>query len=111
MNKSSNDYSGIGDDFEPFEEISYASISILPFLIGKPWDDFALGWVHSVQPSRIRVTQSGVKLDAWCWRVTVYLGSDGMIYDIEQEVEVGLPNGYRDGHHMLDIACPPEQDD
>lgn len=74
---------------------------LLPELVGKPWDDKALGCVQMLRPSYIRVTQGTVKLDARVWRVTVYLEEDNItINRIDQEVEVGLAQSFRNGHEV-----------
>jgi len=85
---------------------------VLEFLKGRQWDNFALGIVHSLRPSCIRVTYGEVTCDSCHWRVTVYVDDDSKIKRIEQEVVVGL-YGCRNGS---DIDCilkgkkPPEGD-
>lgn len=76
-----------------FDSHSWTSVDVLPFLIGKPWDNVALAFVHGLRPSSIRVTQDSVTLDSRVWRVTVYVDSNNIIEKIRQEVEVGLPDG------------------
>jgi len=64
----------------------------LPFLKGKPWDQCALNYVHSLRPSSIRVVKprQGVTADSSVWRVTVYLEDDERtIKSTSQEVSVG----------------------
>lgn len=80
-----------GSPFVPFARRGFTSLEVLPFLKGKPWDDVALGFVHSLRPSHIRVTDGGIQLDAQTWRVTVTVSKKNKIEKIEQEVEVGLP--------------------
>ena len=88
------------DKDEVFEgRRGYKSIRLLEFLEGKPWDDVALAFVHSLRPSSIRVTSTGIKLDARTWRVTVYVDDD-FIEKISQEVEVGLPKRIQHGEHL-----------
>lgn len=90
-----------------FNARGYTTIQPLPFLHGKPWDDIALGYIHALRPSRVRVSTGSVQLDAQSWRVTVWLQADGeTISRITQEVEVGLPDGIEDGH-ALEIAATP----
>ena len=81
-----------GQPFKPWNRRGYTSIEVLPKLKGKPWDEVALGYVHALRPSQLRVVQDGIQLDAQTWRVTVWLKKDNVTIDhIEQEVEVGLP--------------------
>lgn len=89
-----------GEDYEVPSRRGYTSINVLEFLTGLPWDDFALCWVHSLRPSSIRVTADWETTDACCWRVTVYVGKDGRIKRIRQEVEVGLGDQYEHGHAL-----------
>lgn len=87
--------------FEPFKRVGFTAIDVLPFLKKLPWNDFALGWVHSLRPSSIRIIDDGrIKCDASVWRVTVKLDENGLISSIYQEVELGLPNDVRNGFHM-----------
>jgi hypothetical protein len=105
--RTSKDYIGKTDGcdgapFERFNCIGYTSIKVLPELNGKPWNDAALGYVHSLRPSDIRVSKD------WClqcsfqaWRVTVYLKKDGETIEmIKQQVEVGLPDGCNNATHL-----------
>lgn len=87
-----------GSDYVPFTRRSSTTIQPLQFLHGKPWDDVALGYVHGLRPSRVRVVDGGIQLDAQEWRVTVWLKEDSKtIESIDQEVQVGLPEGVRHG--------------
>ena len=79
-------------EYETPECLGSLCLEVLPFLKGKKWDEVALGYVHSLRPSCIRVTDGFYTDDAVNWRVTVHL-SAGRIRSIEQEVEVGLPEG------------------
>lgn len=78
-------------EYESPDSIGFLSVDVLPFLIGKAWNDRALDWVHSLRPSCIRVVRynEAEKCDARNWRVTVRLDAGGKIESIEQEVEVG----------------------
>ena len=80
--------------------IGYLSAAVLPCLIGHKWDNVALGYVHSLRPSAIRVTTGEQTCDAYLWRVTVTVGEDNKITSVEQEVEVGLPEGVRHGYDL-----------
>lgn len=101
-----DDYRGRpeGMDGRPFKEWSaqgYTTIQPLPFLHGRPWGDVALGYVHALRPTRLRVVQDVAQLDAQTWRVTVWLMPDGVtIKRIVQEVAVGLPDGISSGHDL-----------
>lgn len=102
--KHASDYEGgNGHRFEPFDAQGYTVISCLPFLVGRKWDDIAIGFVHALRPSSIRICRESVCLDASKWRVTVWIRPDGMIGKIEQEVVVGLPEGIEHGE-ALELA-------
>jgi hypothetical protein len=73
---------------------------VLPVLWGHPWNDIALGFVHGLRPSAIRVVRDMETMDAVTWRVTVYVGADNIIESIRQEVEVWLPDGVENGHDL-----------
>ncbi len=90
-----------GAEFKPFPNRGYLSLEVLPVLNGRPWDGVALGYVHSLRPTHVRVVDDGIiQLDSQTWRVTVYVDKDGFIECIEQEVEVGLPEGCCNGWSM-----------
>lgn len=102
---NSNSYKGLtngcqGAVFSPFNSRGYTSIEVLDFLSGKPWDDVALGFCHALRPSIIRVVTNGTQLDSRTWRLTVYIDENNLIKKIFQEVEVGLPEGVRNGHEL-----------
>jgi len=87
-----------GQKFDAWNRRGYTCIEVLPFLKNKPWDEVALGFVHSLRPTQLRVVQDGIQLDSQTWRVTVWLKSDKKtIKRIEQEVEVGLPDECANG--------------
>lgn len=77
--------------------VGFLSIKVLEFLNGHPWDDIALGYVHGLRPSSIRVTTGEETCDAQCWRVTVYVDERNAITGMRQEVEVWLPDGVDHG--------------
>lgn len=97
-----------GAPFKPFDRLGYTTIQPLMFLHGRPWDEIALGYCHALRPTHIRVVRGGVQLDAQHWRVTVYVRPGNknpeanIIERIEQEVEVGLPEGIEGGGYALD---------
>jgi hypothetical protein len=78
-------------DYEEPESKGFLCLEVLPFLKGRKWDVIALGYVHSLRPSSIRVTKGVCTCDACTWRVTVVLDETDTIKSIEQEAEVGLP--------------------
>jgi hypothetical protein len=93
---------GNGAVFREFNSRGYLSLKVLPFLDGCAWDEIALGFIHSLRPSFVRVIRNGcTHMDSWCWRVTVYLDSAGLIESVSQEVEVGLPDGVNGGGAAL----------
>jgi hypothetical protein len=102
---------------EPYEQptrLGYTSVDVLPLLTGKPWDEVALAFVHSLRPSCIRVIKHNhaETTDARTWRVTVYLDEKELIESISQEVQVGLPEGVQHGHalsHALKHGLSSEQ--
>ena len=58
-------------------------------LTGKKFDNLAVAVIHSVKPSKIRVSTDGcVTTDAIHGRVTVFLDENGLIDHVMQEVEV-----------------------
>lgn len=84
------------------KHMGWTVVRALPELIGKPWCDVTRAYLSTLRPSKVRVITNGImKSDAVTWRVTVHV-SDGVIIDIEQEVEVDLPDGAQHGH---DLRC------
>lgn len=79
------------------QRYSWISIPVLPFLIGRPWDEHALAFVHALRPSYIRVTTGEETCDVRVWRVTITVDDSEIIQKIEQEVEVGLPVDWENG--------------
>ena len=76
------------------------SIPVLEFLKGLEWDEMALGFVHSLRPSMIRVTQGEATADSQRWRVTVVVDKNNIIQEIKQEVQVWLPDDMEDGYSL-----------
>ena len=93
-----------GQEFQPWDRIGFASIEPLPFLYEHKWDDIALAWVHGLRPSRIRVTNGWEQTDSRPWRVTVTVDDAGIIKEIRQEIQVGLPEGVNGGGRALRLA-------
>jgi hypothetical protein len=89
-------------EYKQPESYGWSSIKVLEFLNGKPWDNVALAYVHSLRPSSIRVTTGCITLDSRIWRVTVFVDDDNIIKYITQEVEVGLPDGVANGEALDD---------
>jgi hypothetical protein len=74
--------------FEHVEQC-YVVLPVLPFLVGKPWNNNALNYVYTLRPSLIQVVSSSsyCTCDYFPWRVWVFLeGDDRTIRKIEQEV-------------------------
>jgi len=80
--------------------IGFSDVPVLEFLKGRKWDKIALGYVHSLRPSGIRVTTDYITADAYSWRVTVIVDSDDIIKSISQEADVGLPDGVNHAHGL-----------
>ncbi len=90
-----------GRDFVPFDRLGFTVIQPVPFLHGKKWNEIALGYIHALRPSWVRVVNGGTQMDAQDWRVTVDLEDDNeTIRQITQEVQVGLPDGITHGHAL-----------
>lgn len=90
-----------GTRYDPEDDArGWTCIKVLPFLTGKKWDEVALAYVHSLRPSSLRIVVGAEACDAETWRVTVHLNDDKTIRDIEQEVEVWLPDGVAHGHAL-----------
>lgn len=71
----------------------YTVLAKLPELIGQPFDNLAMAYIHSLRPSRIRVSSGIVTADCMLWRVTVFLNPDNTIRSIVQEVECAYGSG------------------
>ena len=81
------------------EATGYTCLQVLTLLYGLPWDEYAMNWVDTLRPSRVRVSTNGwVNSDAMHWRVTVYVDEHQLIQRIVQEVVVGLRGGLENGH-------------
>lgn len=91
---------------------SYATHDVLPQLVGRPWDQFAINMIHSLRPSGLRVSRyhHGTTLDGQSWRVTVYLEEDDRtIRRVEQEVEVGTVGAkHAHGLYKYEVGASPE---
>ncbi len=87
-----------------FNCLGWSSIDVLQFLWGKPWNEIALGYVHSLRPSAVYVSTGMFTCDTCTWRVKVLIDKDNIIENISQEVEVGLPDGIHYGGYGLDQA-------
>jgi len=96
-------------EWKDFPRRGFISIDVLPELNGRQFDDYAIGLIHALRPSCIRVSSNGcIKTDSMVWRVTVYTTPNKIIEKVEQEVVVGLPegceNGYEFGCHMKGVT-------
>lgn len=92
-----------GIPFEYYNNRSYLSITVLPELTGLPLSDLILGYIQGLRPSTLRIIDNDIDgfmtCDGRLYRVTVFL-EKGLIKEIEQEVEVGLPDGIKNGHEL-----------
>lgn len=84
-----------------FNNHGFATIEVLPFLVGRILDDYARGWVYALRPDSVRVSTGEITTDSCPYRVTIFIGARDVIERIEQEVCVGLPDGFRDGRAMM----------
>jgi hypothetical protein len=100
--KASDFYSTQGVHYDPRAggRYSYQSIKALTLLTGHQWNDVALGFVHALRPSSIRVVRAEETCDARPGRVTVYVDANNNITSIRQECEVWLPEGIENGHDL-----------
>ena len=109
--KEADKYRGRSVSYEPPDIRSYTSLTVLPQLNGRPWDQFALNMIHSLRPSSIRVNIGGGGIaNASRWRVTVALEEDDRtIREITQEVEVACV-GAKHGHGLrkYEIGADPK---
>lgn len=82
----------------------YCSLPVLPFLVGRRWDDVGLAFVSSLEPTAIRVTDGVITTDAMTGRVTVMVNEDFIIQSIEKECNVWLPDGVEHGHALCQLV-------
>lgn len=85
----------------------YTTVNVLDFLKGRLLDKVVMAYVHSLRPSSIRIIPdgSGMTMDHITWRVTIHtfkVGKRTYVKLIEQEVQVGLPNGVAGGAALQD---------
>ena len=89
--KVAKDYYGLGGStFEEFAGYGNRSMNVLPQLIGRKWDNCALAWVHTLRPSKIRVSTGELYCDAHMWRVTIIVDENDIIQSIMQECRFGF---------------------
>jgi len=88
--------------YEEPDCVGYTEIDVLPFLIGRKWDEISLAYVHALQPSCVRVSEGEQTLDSVTWRVNVVINNktDRIIEEITQEVEVAICSPIQDGHSL-----------
>jgi hypothetical protein len=78
---------------------SSTSIDVLPFLIGKPYNNLAWNWIVGLRPSQVRVSTGIVHLDCYPNRITIFIDKDNIIKSIQQEISVGCIGV----HHAHDL--------
>lgn len=103
MNKTAIEYRGPNNrEFKQYDCTGFLVLDVLPILIGKKWNDYALGIIHAARPSAIRVatTSESVVCDYVGWRITVHINNEDIILSVKQECEVGLPEGVTNGSHL-----------
>jgi hypothetical protein len=89
----------------PLQPAVWATLPVLQFLWGRPWDAVALSFVTTLRPSKLRVTRGEVTSDARWWRVTVYLAEDDRtVRKIEQEVGAWACPGVSCGYDLDSIV-------
>ena len=103
MNKTAIEYRGPNNrEFKSYDRMGYLVLDVLPILIGKKWNDYALGIVHAARPTSIRVAtiSESVVCDYRPWRITVHINDEDIITSVKQECEVGLPDGVEHGSRL-----------
>lgn len=92
----------INSELEKLNGFSYTSIDVLEILRGRPLDGIAVGMIHALRPSRVRIIKDGegATCDAVTWRVTVRVDEHNVISGIYQEVQIGCPPGIQNGYEM-----------
>lgn len=78
--------------------IGFASLPVCVYLVGQPWDDFALSCIETLKPSSIRVSTGEITTDSWLDRVTVMLDKDRLIESVVQECAINLPESCQNGY-------------
>lgn len=84
------------------DSYSYANVCVLPELYGKVWNDIALAYVLSLEPTAIRVSTGMVTLDSRTGRITVIVDEADVIQSIDKEVRIPLPDGVKNAY---DLKC------
>lgn len=90
----------------------FTSIRVLEFLNGRKLDDVVLAYVNGLRPSCIRICEDAAHADARTWRVTIWVNENDIVKCINQEIEVWLPEGVRNGYalkHALKYGLDSEQ--
>ena len=78
----------------------YTLVKVLPHLVGRPCDDVAMSYIQGLRPSFVRIVTGVMTCDSFTWRVTVHVDAENVIRDIEQEVEIGLPEPFGCAYEM-----------
>lgn len=80
----------------------FGDVEVLPFLKGRPCDDFLLAYLGALRPSCIRIVHynQAVTCDQWLWRVTVVLDPEERVLSISQEVEFGSCKPFTCGYEI-----------
>lgn len=80
---------------------SFTDVTVLPELIGKPWNEITMCYVLSLEPTAIRVSDGRVTLDGCVGRITVFINQNKKIRKITKEVRIPCP----DNMNAYDIRC------
>jgi hypothetical protein len=75
---------------------SGTSVSVLPELIGLPWNEITMCYVLALDPSAVRVSSDCVTADSYPNRITVMVNNltDRLITSITMEVDIPCPENY-----------------
>ena len=82
---------------EPYS--GFTIISVLPELIGVPWNELSMCYVLSLNPSAVRVSTGEVTSDSYSNRITVIVNKHLIIESISMEVSIPCP-GPVSGHEL-----------
>ena len=81
---------------------SHTNVCVLPELYGKVWNDIALAYVLSLEPTAVRVSTGTMTLDSCTGRITVIVDENDIIQSIDKEVRIPLPDGIENAY---DLTC------
>lgn len=86
-----------GKDFVPPPCHGFTNLPVLPWLWGRPLNNMTLAYVHSLRPSKVRITTGVTTTDMCTWRVTITIAPNAegvaIVQYIQQEVQIGYGAG------------------